>query len=272
MSKQLTNPHYYLQTYSLAKSGIDFDTIAQSLDPPVKRKTFLRWYNSDPALKQAYEKGRADFDPMAEATEKLTNPSQMAFLVAYAETGTINTSLQCSGMDRRQYNRWLHEPNFAAAMQTAKEMFADRLVTAAVNRAVEGIRRYKFHKGMPIWKRCSQTHPEAVAFLDDQGKTIWQYHYYEVEYSDRLLELLLSAKVQEFKELKLQQNNINIQNNNSSNILDMKQLLDEVESARSNIIDAESVKTQAKLYIESSIPSLPETLAKIDDDDDDEIL
>lgn len=101
---------------------------------------------------------------------------QSAFLAAFVLNGTITHAAEAVGVDRRNHYHWLEQEEYAAAWAEAQEAAADRLEKEAIRRAVDGLKRFKFtSKGDPI--------------LDpDTGKP-----YYELEYSDRLLECLLRA-------------------------------------------------------------------------------
>ena len=98
-----------------------------------------------------------------------------AFLAAYAEAGNIARAAIAAGCTRAAHYKWLDEADYRKQFDDAQEEAADRLEEEARRRAVEGVRRLKFHSG------------EAV--LDPEtGKP-----YVEHEYSDALLIFLLKG-------------------------------------------------------------------------------
>jgi hypothetical protein len=102
--------------------------------------------------------------------------SQRAFLAAFARCGHIGKAATAAKVDRRSHYYWLNDDaEYAAAFLEAKEAALEILEKEAVRRAVQGLRRYKFHRGEPI--------------LDPKTKK----PYYELEYSDVLLIFLLKA-------------------------------------------------------------------------------
>jgi len=71
---------------------------------------------------------------------------------------------------------WLHDDeDYASRAQEAWESYTDRLEEEARRRAIDGVKRFKFHKGDPI------THPET-------GEP-----YFEHYHSDTLLIFLLKG-------------------------------------------------------------------------------
>ncbi len=109
--------------------------------------------------------------------------NQISFLSAYRQTGVIRQAAESAQVDRTNHSRWLREsPDYAKAFDEAKRDAVDTLEIEARKRAIDGLRSYKFHHGMPIqnplWKE------------GDPEEEKW---YYETSFSDRLLELLLRA-------------------------------------------------------------------------------
>jgi hypothetical protein len=104
-----------------------------------------------------------------------------AFLAAYLETGNITRAAEAAKCHRNSHYNWLEDDDYAAAFADAKEAAADGLEAEARRRAVEGLRKYKFHSqsGRPL------LHPET-------GDP-----YFEHDYSDTLLIFLLKGAMPE---------------------------------------------------------------------------
>jgi hypothetical protein len=121
------------------------------------------------------------------AAEHLWKP---AFLCVFAETGNATRAAQAAGIDASTaYRARLADAAFRKDWETAKLVAADTLRQEAWRRAVEGGRQYKFHPrtGEPLL--FPSGHPQA-------GQP-----YYEMMYSDALLQVLLKAYApEEFKE------------------------------------------------------------------------
>jgi hypothetical protein len=99
-----------------------------------------------------------------------------AFIAALRDTGNVRESCEAAGITRTAaYDAAKRDEEFAAAWEDAIQDAADMLESAARKRAHDGLRRYKFTRsGEPIM------HP------DDPTKP-----YYEIEYSDALVQFLL---------------------------------------------------------------------------------
>ena len=110
--------------------------------------------------------------------------AQREILAAYCVTGKISEAIKITG-----YSPWIHvnarerSKPYRKVYAIAKRVVGDVMESEVTRRAIEGVRRYKFHQGKPI--------------LDpDTGKP-----YYELEYSDQLaLALLKAHKPSEYKE------------------------------------------------------------------------
>jgi len=113
-----------------------------------------------------------------------------AFLCVLAETGNATKAAEAAKIDASTaYHAAKRDPEFAQAWATAKLVAADTLRQEAWRRAVEGGRSYKFHPktGAPL--RFPEGHAQA-------GEP-----YYEMVYSDGLLQMLLKAYApDEFKD------------------------------------------------------------------------
>jgi len=109
---------------------------------------------------------------------------QRRFLAAYPLTGSVCDAAKAAGVHRCQHTRWLEagdDSEYCEAFEDAKGEAVDRLVASAVERAVVGLRSYKFDKaGNPIlWNGPDGTGPSM--------------HYYEDKRSDVLTIFLLKA-------------------------------------------------------------------------------
>lgn len=118
-------------------------------------------------------------DSAADIWEGLT-PKQRAFLVAYSVTGTAVAAAEASGVSRRSHNLWLENterwPAYIEAFKAANDIFGERLENETYRRAVSGVQRVRIHAGKVV--------------CDEKGNPI-----VELEYSDRLLELLLAGRM-----------------------------------------------------------------------------
>lgn len=116
---------------------------------------------------------------------------ERGFLAALAETGNVRLSCLSAGVDwTTAYDRRRADPDFAAAWAVAIEEAADLLEAEARRRAVEGVRRVKFHQGFPI--RVPVLDTDGVPRVDARGDEITT-PYVEHEYSDTLLIFLLKG-------------------------------------------------------------------------------
>jgi hypothetical protein len=109
--------------------------------------------------------------------DKIGHPKKRAFLAAYSNCGVVRLACAASGVAHGSYYGWIKkDPRFAAAVSEAKEEFIEHLEVEADRRAVEGVRRLKFHG------------KTGVVLRDEHGKV-----YEEREYSDTLLIFRLKA-------------------------------------------------------------------------------
>ncbi len=73
------------------------------------------------------------------------------FLEAYAEIGTITHAAMRAQVDRTTIYRWRDsDPVFAAALDEADLMAAERLEQEARRRAVDGVEKPVWHKGQMV--------------------------------------------------------------------------------------------------------------------------
>ena len=104
------------------------------------------------------------------------HPKKRAFLLSYAELGTVTHAAQAAQIRRLTHNDWLSkDPVYAADFDVAKAAAGDRLEREAVRRAVEGVEESVWHHGIKV-------------------ATVWKY-------SDTLLIFLLKgAKPEKYRE------------------------------------------------------------------------
>ena len=114
--------------------------------------------------------------PIYQTSNEIEHIKKRAYLTAYARLGVVRQSCVAAEIAHSTYYEWVkNDPVFVDAVEDAREVHIESLEIEANRRAVEGIRRYKFHHGQPI------IHPET-------GKP-----YYEHAYSDNLLMFRLKA-------------------------------------------------------------------------------
>jgi hypothetical protein len=105
---------------------------------------------------------------------------QRKFLAIYSEIGQISYSFRLMGYASAHIHyKWMKEPQYKEAFEAARIQAINTLEEEAWRRAVRGIKRFRFFKGEPI------ADPRT-------GKP-----YYEMEYSDSLLTMLLKASAPE---------------------------------------------------------------------------
>lgn len=82
---------------------------------------------------------------------EIANRQQLAFLVAYQETGNVRLACTVAKVGRSSHYRWLEEdPLYREALELAKNAAADLLEAEAHHRAVEGIEKPTgWYKGKP---------------------------------------------------------------------------------------------------------------------------
>ncbi len=114
-----------------------------------------------------------------------------AFLAALRSCGVVLDACAAAGIDRSTpYVRKKADPDFAAAWAEAAEDATDLLVREARRRAVEGVRRLKFHQGELI--RIQATDPKGKPLVKN-GEPV-MVPYVEHEYSDTLLMFLIKGE------------------------------------------------------------------------------
>ncbi len=103
-----------------------------------------------------------------------TPARQRAFLEAFSQSGTILVAAKVAEVPRRLHSYWMKDPKYREKFEEALAEFGDRVRHEVMRRALQGVKK-------------------EVRF---QGKVIGN----EIEYSDRMLELLAKAKCPEFRE------------------------------------------------------------------------
>ena len=126
-----------------------------------------------------------------------------AFLAAYAVCGEVSSSAKAAGLDRHQvYDRQKTDPAFAARFETAKAEFVDSLKAEALRHAREGVRKYLFHQGQPVYLTRLRVDENGQPMRNEHGVPILDYQLdeqghpiqaYESAFSDRLLLAMLAA-------------------------------------------------------------------------------
>lgn len=241
-------PTYYLDAYHLAKDGYTDREIAKHLTPPVKYTALLKWKRDDPHFERSINKGRDEREPQA-AIERVRNPNQMAFLMAFVECGSVKAAAASINMTPFCHYNWLRNEKqsgdmvYHDAFAMAEKMFADTLLAEAIRRGRDGVRRYKFNQGTPCVMPCDKSHPEAQEFEDKNGNTFYGYYYYEMHHSDQLLSKLLDAKVDGF-----QAESTKTEVNVGTTVV-MQDMLEQAEAARGKVIDADYVRKFAEASV-----------------------
>lgn len=145
---------------------------------------------------------------MAETTESIypflstiTHAKKRAFLTAFCETFDVSRSAKSIGIDRNCHYYWMSkDAEYLEAFRHAKEVAAETLEAELTRRALQGVRKLKFHQGKPIMVRCEATDEGAVR-VGDGEKVEYYRHYYEHDYSDVLgIFLMKGAMPEKYRE------------------------------------------------------------------------
>jgi len=114
-----------------------------------------------------------------------------AFLAALRETGNVTQSAEIAGITREGVYKARRRSNkFAEDWDSALEYATDALEREARRRAMQGVRRLKFHQGEMITIPLRDEDGKIVKDKDDQTVYV---PYEQHEYSDTLLIFLLKA-------------------------------------------------------------------------------
>ena len=146
---------------------------------------------------------------------RVKDPIRRAYVTAYALTGYKTRASRAVGVsDALPWSAaWKADADFQAAMAEAEKIIADKMVDEAKRRGVEGMQRYRFTKSGEVIQHptdCECGHGLAEhPRLDDLTAprkcgvgscACSRFHgvpYYEHEYSDRMLEMLLKGALPE---------------------------------------------------------------------------
>lgn len=113
------------------------------------------------------------------------------FLAALAITGVVTYACRAAPVPpRTAYYRREHDEDFASLWREALEESTDDLVVEARRRALQGVRKFRFHQGDLI--RVPLTDAQGAEILDEKGQPV-MVPYVEHEYSDTLIIFLLKA-------------------------------------------------------------------------------
>jgi hypothetical protein len=110
--------------------------------------------------------------------QNLTDRLQAKFLGAYSQCGSVTRACQLSGVNRKSHYNWISDPEYKERFQEAHREAIAELEMEARRRAVAGVRKLHFHKGM------------LICIPDENGNMV---PYVEHVYSDNLLMFLLKA-------------------------------------------------------------------------------
>lgn len=241
------NDCYYQEAYVLASLGKSNDEIASFIGASVE--LFATWMQDRPALRRALRDGRRECD-FSRYTRSLS-PLQCRFLAAYAECGLVTHAAEAASMTHDHHSRWMRTDKlYARAFNAVKEKANDALEFEARRRAVAGSRRYKFFKGQPVLIPCEKNDPDAIEVENNNGETVYVKHYYELDYSDTLLALLLKAKrPDEFRETPT---SVNIDNSTTNELTGDTLIMHLADQAETPVVvDAEFVNKEATRLITS---------------------
>lgn len=126
-------------------------------------------------------------DVDAELFPDIAHPKQRMFLGALCEHGNIERAAELATICRRTHYNWLiGDAKYAAAFAKAQKLAATLLEDEARRRAVDGVRRLKFHEGKVITIEVPDPKP-------DDPENTKEVPYVEHEFSDGLLMFLLKA-------------------------------------------------------------------------------
>ena len=231
------NDAFFLKVYQLAAEGYTEEEIPKQLG--VTKRIFQRWMSDKPALRKSIEEGHSQsFDlSISHLTMK-----QQAFLKMYAELGTVKATARAVGVDAKSHYHWLQrDAHYGKCFALSECEAADILMQEARRRAIEGCRKYKFaQNGRPLMIPCEADHPEAVQLQNARKEVYYARHYYEHQYSDSIMCLLLRGKFPELRD----KPSVEVTQNNQPLVVDLNAALEAVEDVE--VIDAEFVEQKAK--------------------------
>jgi len=132
--------------------------------------------------------------------DRIVHPKKRAFLIAYCDTCNIAQAARLCGLRRASHYDWLSaDVDYADAFRRAEPVAAELLEGRMLDRAMNGLRRYKFFKGDPIRMPCEQGHLEAIEVIDSENKGTGVFFrlYYEVDYPETTAIFLLKGAMPE---------------------------------------------------------------------------
>ena len=246
--KQLINrwdDSFYLRVYDLSRRDKSVKKICKSLNCDVDQ--FREWLRQKPALRASLERGRNESTKVIFKANKIAY-NLIQFLCAYAQVGNVMRAAQLSGVAYGCHYLWMKkDEKYPEAFELAQQRADDVLVAEARRRAVEGIRRYKFHQGLPVMVECDPDHPEATEVERPNGKVAYVRHFYELQYSDNMLGRLLESRMPEFRQ-KGDNVNVNVSAQGDQTIV-LSQLLEQMEDAEQDAIDADYIVKEAERLV-----------------------
>jgi len=81
----------------------------------------------------------------------ITHNKKRAFLAAFAEVGTVTRAAEISGVCRKSHTNWLKsDSDYADAFALAEQQACDRLEQEARRRAVEGVDKPVYQRGVKV--------------------------------------------------------------------------------------------------------------------------
>lgn len=254
---------HYVDVHNYARSGMALPAIASALGVSTNR--FRTWLRNNPSLRKAYNDGLRD--KLDYKLSALTL-NQRVFLTAYARCGNPHRTEMATGVARSSHYKWLRDdPVYLEAFQQAQEAATDELEWEARRRAVHGVKKLKFHLGVPIMVPCDASDPDAIP-VEEKGKrgepsTIrWMKYYIEHEYSDKLLvELLRANKPEKFK---ISSVNISNTTNTTNTTVNIGELLEELEGSR--IVDSGYIETTARKLVDKQEREVLDALEEDEDE------
>jgi hypothetical protein len=175
------------------------------------------------SVRRSGARARDEKPTPAEEAAEATRLKKLAFLAAYSSCASRTKAANAIGIDRTTHYIWLREDaEYKKRFDELAEVVADMLEDEALRRAHDGVQRFEIG-------RIARDQDGQI--LDKEGKPIVR-----VEYSDRLLELLLKAnRPDKFRERR----EITGKNGGPINYRDVSAMSDEELDAEIARIEAE---------------------------------
>jgi hypothetical protein len=127
-----------------------------------------------------------------EETSNLS-PKQVAFLAAYAETGTVTTAALHARVARRSHLNWLKNETYAEAFAQAEERAVQIMETDARRRAIQGVEEPVIYQGKLQYEPKRDKYGREVK--DAHGDVVYSNKPLTVRKpSDLVLMFLLKSK------------------------------------------------------------------------------